>query len=153
MLIFAHAAEGWQLPPLHPLFVNFTAALIPVSFVFDLLGAWLRKDVLRAVGWWTLACAAFATPFTVLFGWLWFRSMGDADQWQMPIHQWLGTAAGVVVLLVAAWRGWMYRTGRHPNWMYGVVGCALLAALVFQADLGASMSFGSGVFIRHSSHD
>src|SRR5438067_802217 len=79
-------------PPLHPILVNFTAALLPASFLSDLLGVVLRKEALKSAGWWTLLYAATVTPVTAVAGWLWMRSMGDMDHSEMSVHKWLGTA-------------------------------------------------------------
>ena len=38
---------------LHPILVNFTAALVPVSVGSDVLGWVFRKQSLRDTGWWT----------------------------------------------------------------------------------------------------
>lgn len=51
-----------ELPPLHPILVNFTAALVPASFVSDVLGRFLRRESLRSAAWWMLLYAAIITP-------------------------------------------------------------------------------------------
>ncbi len=144
------AASSWQLPPLHPLLVNFTAALVPTSLLFDLLGGWRNNDRLRAVGCWTLLLAACLTPLTILFGWLWMGQMADMDHWQMPIHKWLGTSLGVALIALAMWRGWLYRRDQNPRWAYAMVAGLLLLAFAAQGDLGASMSFEKGIIFSSS---
>jgi uncharacterized membrane protein len=47
LLLLAHAGEGggsafFQMPPLHPILVNFTAALVPASLLSDVLGRLFR---------------------------------------------------------------------------------------------------------------
>lgn len=144
LLHAADASAPWQLPPLHPVLVNFTAALIPTSFVFDVLGRATRKESLRTAAWWTLLFAAVVTPFTAIAGWLWLRSMADMDHPQMAIHRWLGTGLAVTVVPFALWRGWLYRRGTAPGWRYLLSAVVVLAALVYQGDLGGTMSFGGG---------
>jgi uncharacterized membrane protein len=149
-IVLAHegAASNWTSLPFHPIFVNFTAALLPASFLFDLLAAWSKKDALRAAAWYTLLLAAIVTPITAAAGWLWMHSMGDMmDQWQMPIHKWLGTGAAALVILYAIWRGRLYSRGRSPGLLYALAALVLFAALLFQGDLGGSMSFGRGIVI------
>lgn len=148
---FPFAAVPWSSLPFHPIFVNFTAALIPTSLLFDLLGAWRRNDALRAAGWYTLLVAAIVTPITAAAGWLWLQSM-DMGHDQMRIHKWLGTAAAALVVLFAVWRGWTHHRGRKPGWPYALAGLLILGALLFQADLGASMSFDRGIFITPKPH-
>lgn len=137
-----------SFPPIHPLLVNFTAALVPVSFLCDLAAVWVKKDALRVVAVRTLAFAAVVTPFTALAGWLWMRSMDHADHWQMPVHLWVGVSIAVVLLSLAVWRVSMQRRGDKPGWLYAVCALLVFAALAMQAELGASMSFGSGIFLR-----
>src|SRR4051812_9647620 len=53
---------------LHPILVNFTAALVPVSVGSDILGRIFGKQTLRDTGWWTCCFAAVITPFTAIAG-------------------------------------------------------------------------------------
>lgn len=148
MLLLAHS-EGMYL--FHPVLVNFTAGLIPASFVFDALGALLKKDSLRTAAWWTLLAAAIVTPLTAAAGWWWL--LGDpeahAGHWQITYHQWLGTGAAALLIIIAIWRGRLYRKGIRPGWAYGIVTLFFFAALFVQGDLGGSMTFGEGFVIEH----
>jgi len=141
-----------EFPPLHPIFVNFTAALLPTSFFFDLLGTVFHRPTLRDVAWWTLVVAACLTPLTVLFGWLWFGSMRDMDHWQMSYHMWLGTAIGLGVLVMVAWRGLFYKRASAPSAAYALVAAVIFVALLAQGDLGGSMSFESGIVFSSGHH-
>jgi len=157
MLALSHpfllsAATSWTSLPFHPIFVNFTAALLPASFLFDLLATMSKRESLRAAAWYTLLLAAIITPITAAAGWLWLKSMGDMNEWQMPIHKWLGTAAAALVILYACWRGWLYRRNRAPGWLYVLAALVLFGALLYQGDLGGSMSFDRGIVIKPSSH-
>ena len=149
-ILLAHegAVTSWTSLPFHPIFVNFTAALLPASFLFDLLAASTKKEPLRAAAWYTLLLAAIVTPITAAAGWLWLHSMGDMGMWQMRIHKWLGTGAAVLVILYAIWRGRLYHRGRSPGVLYMLAALVLFAALLFQGDLGGSMSFERGIVIH-----
>ena len=155
--LLANGGGGGGVPaPYHPMLVNFTAALIPVSFAFDALGAWLGKEQFRAAGWWTLLGAAIATPFTALAGWLWMRSMDHPDHWQMTAHLWIGISLAIGLIALAAWRGRMHRRGAKPRWGYAAAAVLVFGALFVQGEMGASMSFGRGVLIltgEGESHD
>ena len=133
-----------QLPPLHPILVNFTAALVPASLISDVLGRLLRKQSLTCAGWWMLFYAAVVTPFTVLAGWLWLRQMGGMVMPEMAIHKWLGTALAVVFVAMVFWRWRIHRRAeRGPSWTYLICAALVVAALTVQGHLGGSMSFGS----------
>ena len=146
--LLAHAGEtSWfptELPPLHPLLVNFTAALVPVSVVADVLGRWLRKPTLEATGWWTIATAAAVTPFTALAGWMWLRQMPEMDMPPMPLHRWLGTALAVTLIPVAIWRGRSHAGARPVSVSYLVVATSVVLAVIVQGHVGANMTFGDG---------
>jgi uncharacterized membrane protein len=125
-----HAGEGhdggFAFPPVHPLLVNFTAALVPVSLVTDVLGHITGRQSLYAAGWWTLVFGTVITPLTVLAGWLWLDQMGGMSHTAMAVHQWLGTALVGAFGSLLAWR-WRYYRDRPPAAPF------LLAAAVWSA--------------------
>jgi uncharacterized membrane protein len=133
----------FNVPPLHPILVNFTAALLPVSLVSDLLGVILRKESLKFAGWWTLFYATVITPVTAAAGWYWMRTMGDMDHPEMSVHKWLGTALAVAFVAMAVWRWRIYRSSNTPGVLYLSVASSVVIALVLQGHLGGSMSFGT----------
>jgi len=148
MLLLAHASEVGghrvHLPPLHPILVNFSAALLPTSLISDLLGRLYRKQSLTSTGWWSLFYAGLITPFTVIAGWIWRREMAGMDMPQMAIHQWLGTALAVVFVGLVIWRWRIHnRPDGVPSVRYLIACAGVVAVLVFQAHIGGSMSFGS----------
>jgi uncharacterized membrane protein len=145
--ILAHAGEAhlpsFQLPPLHPILVNFTAALIPSAFVADLMGRLLGRASLHVAAWWMLLFGTVITPLTVIAGWFWLRQMQDMGHDAMAIHQWLGTALTIVFAALAVWRWTFHRSARIPTVTYLGVACLVVAVLVYQGHLGGGMSFGS----------
>ena len=62
---------------IHPILVNFTAALVPASVGSDIVGRMLRKASLHTAAWWMLVYAAAITPLTVFAGWWWKQKVGD----------------------------------------------------------------------------
>jgi uncharacterized membrane protein len=124
----------------HPILVNFTAALIPVSVVSDILGRALANQTLRDTGWWALCLAAVITPLTAVAGWL-FWMEDDIGVTGMAIHKWLGTALAVLFVGLAAWRWWSFKSNRRPSMHYLLVALAVVAALVYQGHLGGQQSF------------
>ena len=53
---------------LHPILVNFTAALVPVSVASDFIGRFIQSESFRHTAWWTLFYATAFTPLTVITG-------------------------------------------------------------------------------------
>jgi uncharacterized membrane protein len=129
--------------PLHPILVNFTAALVPVSVASDWAGRLFRRPALGTVGFWTILYAALITPATAFAGWWWMRSMGDMDHWQMPIHMWMGFGFAGALPLLALWRGRRHRRGAPASGGYLLVAAGLVLALAAQGHLGGMMSFGN----------
>jgi uncharacterized membrane protein len=136
------------LPPfswenIHPILVNFTAALIPVSVFSDVAGKWFRRESLTHAAWWTLLFAAAITPGTALAGWFWKRSIEAALPPDIiAIHQWLGISLAVAFVALALWRGVLHRRGESPGFSYLLLATLVLAALLYQGHLGGSMTFG-----------
>jgi uncharacterized membrane protein len=133
---------SWQ--NIHPILVNFTAALVPASIASDLLGKFVWRDSLSRAAWWMLLYATLITPFTVLFGWLWKGSLEDAAMVKETIfvHQWLGTALAASFILLASWRGTLYVRGKSPNLLYFLLALLVMLLLGYQGHLGGSMVFG-----------
>jgi uncharacterized membrane protein len=126
----------------HPILVNFTAALVPVSVGSDILGWIFGKQTLRDTGWWTLCFAAVITPFTAIAGWLFWTEM-DVGVPSMTIHKWLGTSLAVLLVGLVLWRWWFFKGDRRPSVFYLLVALAVVGALVYQGHLGGDQSFGS----------
>jgi uncharacterized membrane protein len=127
---------------IHPILVNFTAALIPASVASDVFGKVLRKQSLTHAAWWMLVYAAAITPFTVLAGWYWKRSVeAMLPPGTITVHQWLGTSLGLLFLVLAGWRLDIHRKDQAPTVSYFLLALVLLAALVYQGSLGGKMVF------------
>jgi uncharacterized membrane protein len=129
--------------PLHPILVNFSAALIPLSFASDALAKILRRDSLATTGWWMLFYAALITPATAATGWWWYHQTQDQDRWEMTYHFWLGFSLVAVVIGAMLWRLRSYRRSQSPSWTYLLAAAVLVAGTVVQGHLGGMMSFGS----------
>lgn len=127
----------------HPILVNFTAALLPLAVLSDLLGRLLRRQALHTVGLWMMVYEAAITPLTVFAGWWWKSTETN----QLPaklimVHQWLGTAAALLFIVLAVWRWRFHRRAIPPSWTYLTFGFVALLALVYQGSLGGAMVFG-----------
>jgi uncharacterized membrane protein len=129
---------------IHPVLVNFTAALVPVSLGTDLAARLLKSASLRATGWWTLFLAACITPFTAVAGWLFWMEDDNGVQ-AMTIHKWLGTSLAILLPLLLLWRWRAFRKQAWAAWPYLLLGAVVLAALIYQGHLGGDQSFGMGM--------
>lgn len=133
-----------QWKHLHPILVNFTAALVPASVGSDLLGKFLKKESLHNAAWWTLLYATLITPLTVIAGWLWKAELPAAalPEDLIFIHQWLGTLLILLFALLTIWRGWLFYKGKDPNFLYFIIAAIVVGALAWQGNLGDKMVFG-----------
>lgn len=125
---------------LHPILVNFTAALVPVSVASDFIGRFCKTESLRNTGWWTMFYATIVTPFTAITGWL-FWMPDDNGVTGMTIHKWLGTGLAVLLFGLFAWRCKLHRKNQWPPMVYFVVGAIFIAALAYQGHLGGTQVF------------
>ncbi len=125
---------------LHPILVNFTAALVPVSVASDLLAGYFKNQSLRDTAWWTLLYATVITPLTAFSGWL-FWAKDDNGAAGMTIHKWLGTTLVVLLAGLFFCRWQFYRQKREVSAAYYVLAIALVAVLVVQGHLGGTQVF------------
>lgn len=124
----------------HPILVNFTAALIPVSVGSDILARLLDKQSLRDTGWWTLFFAAVITPCTAAAGWLFWTAADDSVR-DMTIHKWIGTSLAVLLVGLALWRWRFFKNNVRPTILYLLVALAFVAGVTYAGHLGGEQSF------------
>lgn len=135
---------SFSLDHLHPILVNFTAALLPASVGSDVLGRITRRPSLHDAAWWMLLFAACITPLTALSGLWWKRSVGSGLPPDLLLtHQWLGISAALLFIVLAVWRWRIYKRKAAPGAAYFFCGLLLVVALVYQGTLGGQMLFGS----------
>jgi len=128
---------------LHPIFVNLTAALLPLALLSDLLGRWLKRSSLHTAAAWMVLYAALITPLTGAAGWWWkLQSAGTLPPELITVHQWLGTSLALVLIVLAIWRWRLYRQNAVPTLAYLAFAVAAVLALVYQGSLGGAMVFG-----------
>ncbi len=128
---------------IHPILVNFTAALLPLALLSDILGRIFRRDSLHNTGWWITLYAAVITPLTAAAGWWWKHTAGsDLPANLITVHQWLGTTLAVLFIVLVCWRWSIKRRGNIPGWAYLATELVIVLALVYQGSLGGKMLFG-----------
>jgi plastocyanin/uncharacterized membrane protein len=128
---------------LHPILVNFTAALLPLALLSDILGLLFKRRSLHHAAAWMILYEAMLTPFTVAAGWWWRHQVGaDLPQKLIAIHQWLGSTAALLFIILAVWRWNIHRREISPSIGYLALATAAVLALVYQGSLGGAMVFG-----------
>lgn len=144
--------KGFKLPAvtlprspqeLHPILVNFTAALLPLALLSDLLGLAVRRTSLHAAASWMALYAAIITPLTGIAGWWWKGQSGGALPGDLiTVHQWLGTSLVVVFWVLAVWRWRIHKRNELPTIGYLLFASITVVALIYQGTLGGAMLFG-----------
>jgi plastocyanin/uncharacterized membrane protein len=127
----------------HPILVNFTAALLPLALLSDILGRLFRRRSFHHAAWWMVLYAALITPLTAAAGWWWKRTAGaDLPQRLITVHQWLGTSAVLLFAVLAVWRWRIHKRDASPGLAYLAFALVAVLALVYQGSLGGRMVFG-----------
>jgi plastocyanin/uncharacterized membrane protein len=128
---------------IHPILVNFTAALLPLALLSDILGRVFRRASLHNAAWWMTLYAAAITPLTAAAGWWWKHTAGsDLPANLITVHQWLGTTIAVLFIVLVCWRWMIKKRGDAPGPAYLVAELVVVLALVYQGSLGGKMLFG-----------
>jgi uncharacterized membrane protein len=134
----------FSLDHMHPILVNFTAALVPASVGSDVLGRVMKRQSLHTAAGWMVLFAACVTPLTAITGLLWKRKVGEVvPQDILHVHQWLGISVAVLLVGLGTWRWKVYRRDAVPGGAYLAAGVVLVLALIYQGSLGGQMVFGS----------
>jgi plastocyanin/uncharacterized membrane protein len=127
----------------HPILVNFTAALLPLALLSDILGMLFKRQSLHHAAAWMVLYEALLTPFTVAAGWWWKHQSGNDLPYKLiTVHQWLGSTAALLFIILALWRWSIHKRGVSPSIAYLIVAAAAVAALAYQGSLGGAMVFG-----------
>ena len=131
---------------IHPILVHFTTALLPVSFVSDIVGKFIDRYSLTSAAWWMLLYGAIATPLTALAGWLWASEIENMSAHSynatLATHQWLGLGIVLGFTTLAIWRGRIFLLTRKPGIVYFAAAAVILVALMYQGYLGGKMTLG-----------
>ena len=128
---------------LHPILVNFTAALLPLALLSDLLGLWLKRSSLHSAAAWMVLYTAIITPLTGAAGWWWkSKSVGTLPPELIAVHEWLGTSLALIFIVLAIWRWRIHKQNAVPTLAYLVFAVVAVLALVYQGSLGGAMVFG-----------
>ena len=91
-----------NIPPIHPMFVHFTIALLSAGLLCEILARIIKTESLKNVAWWNLLLGFFAIIGTVITGLIDEESVPHTGEVHeiVEIHETLGlTALGIFILL------------------------------------------------------
>jgi len=142
---------GYDIARIHAALNDLPPALLPLAVLFDLLGAFLKRESLKAAGFWTLMAGVLGTGAAIVTGLL----AEDATPHGLEAHAIMETheTLAFIVLglfgILAIWR--LLRRGvwnekEQPIALTaGVIGVALV---VVTAMFGGKLVFDHGVGIQ-----
>ena len=126
----------------HPILVNFTAALLPLALLSEILGRVFRRRSLHDAALWMVVFAAAITPLTVAAGW-WWRHRGR--QLAPEVNYDTSMARNIcsrTIYHLAVWRWRIQKSDIPPVSAYLASLFVLVLALIYQGSLGGTMAFG-----------
>jgi uncharacterized membrane protein len=141
---------GYDAARLHAAVNDLPAVLLPLAVIFDLLGAFLKRESLKAAGFWTLLFGVVGGGLAIITGLLAAESTPHGEQAHalMETHETLAYIVVGLFAILAIWR--LVRRGvwsekEQPIALTaGVIGIALV---VVQASFGGRLVFEHGVGI------
>ncbi len=144
---------GYDAPRIHAVLNDLPPALLPVSVIFDLLGIWLKRESLKAAGFWTLIAGVLGTGAAIVSGLVAEDAAEHSDQAHaiMDTHETLAFIVLGIFGILAIWRilrRGVWREKEQPVALTaGVIGVAIL---VYTAALGGKLMFDHAVGISSS---
>lgn len=141
---------GYDIARIHAALNDLPPALLPMAVLFDLLGAFLKRESLKAAGFWTLMAGALGTGAAIVTGLLAEDATlhGGEAHAIMETHETLAFIVLGLFGILAIWR--LVRKGvwsekEQPVALTaGVIGVALI---VVTAMFGGKLVFDHGVGI------
>jgi uncharacterized membrane protein len=141
---------GYDAARIHAVLNDLPPALLPLSVVFDLLGAFLKRESLKAAGFWTLLAGVLGSGAAIISGLVAEDATphGAEAHAVMETHETLAFIVLGLFAILAVWR--LVRKGvwnekEQPVALTaGVIGVALI---VVTAMFGGKLVFDHGVGI------
>ena len=140
------------MTPIHPAFVHFPIALVPLSVAADVIAYATGSSALRATAWWCLVVGAAAAAVTVVAGFVDMERQAiehDAHH-RVHTHMKVGLAVFSVTSGLAVWRWLVEMRGGAVSLGYLAAGLGIVGLVVFQAWLGGELVFRHGVGVAQA---
>jgi uncharacterized membrane protein len=144
---------GYDAPRIHAALNDLPPALLPLSVLLDVLGAWLKRESLKAAAFWTLVFGVLGTGAAIVSGLFAEDAVQHSDQAHaiMETHETLAFIVLAIFGILAIWRilrRGVWREKEQPIALTaGVIGVAIL---VYAASLGGKLMFDHALGIPSS---
>lgn len=135
------------LQNVHPLFVHFPLALLPVGIVFDILGYALKKPSLSNVGWWCFAVGVVAAIVAVLTGLQAEETVSLSQEAHevLESHEHFQIYSTIVLTGLLIWRRIKRGLLPNPAVLYLIITAVAVVAILFGSHYGGSLVYQYGV--------
>jgi len=135
---------------LHAALNDLPAALLLVAVLFDGLGAILRRESLKAAGFWTLVTGVVGTLLAIGAGLMAEDAVEHTGRAHdlMERHETLAFVVLGIFAVLLLWRIIRRTMARTETTMYLTVGVVGIAILVFAAKIGGSLVFDHALGVR-----
>lgn len=135
---------------LHAALNDLPVGLLLASVVFDLLGAVMKKESLKAAGYWSLIGGAVGGGLAVVAGLMAMGRIphGEATHAAMKTHQTFALVVLVFFGVLAIWRtARRGLLGKQEQTIFSTAGIIGVGLLLFTANLGGKLVFDRGMGI------
>ncbi len=135
---------GYDAPRIHAMLNDLPPALLPVSVIFDLLGLWLKRESLKAAGFWTLVAGVLGTGAAIISGLVAEDAVEHSDQAHavMNTHETLAFIVLGIFGILAIWRILRRGVWREKEQPVAITAAVIgVAILVYTAALGGKLMF------------
>ena len=144
---------GYNWPTLHAAINDLPPALLPVAIIFDLLGAALKRESLKAAGFWCLITGVLGGLLAIGSGLMAEDRVahGDVSHAIMETHETFAIVTAVLFGLLALWR--IVRRaplGKQEQTAFTTAGIIGIGLVVFTAKPGGKLVFEHGLGIDNA---
>ena len=139
------------IPNWHPIFVNFTVALISVSALCYLVGYFTARlkigQELLITARWCLWLGALATIATVIAGFMAYYTVAHdtPSHLAMKDHRNWAMATLIIIICVAIWSGWLQFKKKKTPFLFVLGMLVALSLVMISAWHGAEVVFRYGL--------
>lgn len=141
---------GYDWPRIHAMVNDLPAALLPMAIFFDFLGAVMKRESLKAAGFWCLIAGVLGGLAAIGAGLMAEDRVvhGDVAHAIMETHETFAIVIAVLFGILVLWRLVRRRPfGGQEQTAFTTAGVIGIGLLVFTSKLGGSLVFDHAVGI------